>query len=85
VKNQAQRYSQARRVTVVVASQDAFGRAPPFNGPERSRTLYLNFGNRSQGAADARRRARRWSFVLQVPDKKADAVPCERLPMLYYA
>jgi hypothetical protein len=35
---------------------------------------------RLQGAADARRRARRRSFVLQVPDNKADAVPCERLP-----
>jgi hypothetical protein len=34
---------------------------------------------RLQGAGDARRRARRWSFVLQVPDNKADAVPCERL------
>jgi hypothetical protein len=35
---------------------------------------------RLQGAADARRRARRRTFVLQVPDNKADAVPCERLP-----
>jgi hypothetical protein len=35
--------------------------------------------NRLQGAADARRRARRRTFVLQVPDNKADAVPCERL------
>ena len=34
---------------------------------------------RLQGAADARRRARRRPFVLQVPDNKADAVPCERL------
>jgi hypothetical protein len=34
---------------------------------------------RSQGAADARRRARRRPFVLQVPDNKADAVPCNRL------
>jgi hypothetical protein len=34
---------------------------------------------RLQGAADARRRARRRTFVLQVPDNKADAVPCERL------
>ena len=33
----------------------------------------------SQGAADARRRARRRTFVLQVPDNKADAVPCEPL------
>ncbi len=32
-----------------------------------------------QGAADARRRARRRTFVLQTPDNKADAVPCERL------
>ncbi len=30
-------------------------------------------------AADTRRRARRRLFVLQVPDKKADAVTCERL------
>ena len=30
---------------------------------------------RLQGAADARRRARRRTFVLQVPDNKADAVP----------
>jgi hypothetical protein len=34
---------------------------------------------RLQGVADARRRARRRTFVLQVPDNKADAVPCERL------
>ena len=34
---------------------------------------------RSQGAADARRRVRRRTFVLQVPDNKTDAVPCERL------
>ena len=34
---------------------------------------------RLQGAADARRRARRRTFVLQVPENKADAVPCERL------
>ena len=31
---------------------------------------------RLQGAAGARRRARRRPFVLQVPDNKADAVPC---------
>ena len=34
---------------------------------------------RLQGAADARRRARRRTFVLQVPGNKADAMPCERL------
>ena len=34
---------------------------------------------RLQGAADARRRAHRRTFVLQVPDNKADEVPCERL------
>ena len=34
---------------------------------------------RLQGAADARRRVRRRAIVLQVPDNKADAVPCERL------
>ena len=33
---------------------------------------------RLQGAADARRRARRRTIVLQVPDNKADAAPCER-------
>ena len=38
---------------------------------------------RLQGAADARRRARRRTFVLQVPDNKADAVPCERLQNFY--
>jgi hypothetical protein len=38
---------------------------------------------RLQGAADARRRARRRTFVLQVPDNKADAVPCERLPFFH--
>jgi len=32
-----------------------------------------------QGAADARRRARRRTFVLQVPDNKAEAAPCDRL------
>ncbi|MEN8752025.1 MAG: hypothetical protein AB1Z18_04550, partial [Desulfobacterales bacterium] len=36
---------------------------------------------RLQGAAGARRRARRRTFVLQVPDNKTDAVPCERLPI----
>jgi hypothetical protein len=40
---------------------------------------------RLQGAADARRRARRRPFfVLQVPDNKADAVSCERLRRLYF-
>ena len=34
---------------------------------------------RSQGAADARRRARRCTIVLQVPDNKVEAAPCERL------
>ncbi len=34
---------------------------------------------RLQGAADARRRVRRRTFVLQVPDNKADAVSCECL------
>jgi hypothetical protein len=34
---------------------------------------------RLQGAADARRRVRRRTFVLQVSNNKADAVPCERL------
>ncbi|MGB5422399.1 MAG: hypothetical protein WBN03_09575, partial [Desulfobacterales bacterium] len=38
---------------------------------------------RLQGAADARRRVRRRTFVLQVPDNKADAVPCERLRCFY--
>jgi len=32
-----------------------------------------------QGAAEARRRVCRRPFVLQVPDNKTDAVPCERL------
>jgi hypothetical protein len=39
---------------------------------------------RLQGAADARRRARRRTFVLQVPDNKADAVPCECLRFFLY-
>ena len=34
---------------------------------------------RLQGAADARRWVRGRPFVLQVPDNKANAVPCERL------
>ena len=38
---------------------------------------------RLQGAEDARRRVRRRTFVLQVPDNKADAVPCERLPFIH--
>jgi glycosyltransferase involved in cell wall biosynthesis len=33
-----------------------------------------------QGAADAKRRVRRRTFVLQVPDNKAGAVHCQRLP-----
>ncbi|MGB5424436.1 MAG: hypothetical protein WBN03_19890, partial [Desulfobacterales bacterium] len=36
---------------------------------------------RLQGAADVRRRARRRTFVLQAPENKADAVPCERLQL----
>jgi hypothetical protein len=32
---------------------------------------------RLQGAAEARRWAHRRTFVLHVPDNKADAVPCE--------
>jgi len=36
---------------------------------------------RLQGAADARRRAHRRTYLLrQVPDNRADAVTCERLP-----
>ena len=38
---------------------------------------------RLQDAADARRRARRRTFVLQVPDNEADAVPCERLQKIF--
>jgi hypothetical protein len=38
---------------------------------------------RLQGAADARRRARRRTFVLQVPDNKSDAVRCERLQRFF--
>ena len=38
---------------------------------------------RLQGAADARRRARRRAFELQVPDNTADAVSCERLSFFY--
>jgi hypothetical protein len=34
---------------------------------------------RLQDTADAGRRVRRRTFVLQVPGNKADAVPCERL------
>jgi hypothetical protein len=36
-------------------------------------------GKHSQGAADARHRARRRTVVLQVPGNAADGVPCERL------
>ena len=36
---------------------------------------------RLQGAEDARRRVRRRTFVLQVPDNKADTVPCECLQL----
>ena len=43
----------------------------------------LNFCKRLQGAADARRRARGRTFVLQVPDNKADAAPCECLQKLF--
>jgi hypothetical protein len=38
---------------------------------------------RLQGAADAKRRARKRYLVLQVSDNKADAVPCERLRHFY--
>ena len=38
---------------------------------------------RLRGAADARRRVRRRTFVLQVPDNKPDAVPRERLRCIY--
>ena len=37
---------------------------------------------RLQGATDARRRVRSRTFVLQVPDNKADAVPCKRLQVV---
>ncbi len=40
---------------------------------------------RLQGVADARRRARRRTFVLQVPNNRADAVPCKRLPLFHHA
>jgi hypothetical protein len=40
---------------------------------------------RLQGAPDERRRARKRIFVLQVPDNKADAVPCDRLPNFHHA
>ena len=36
-----------------------------------------------QGAVDSRRRARRRTIVLQVPDIKAGAVPCERVKVDY--
>jgi hypothetical protein len=39
---------------------------------------------RLQGAVDARRRVRRRNFVLQVPDNKADAVPCEHLQKILF-
>jgi len=39
---------------------------------------------RLKGVADAKRRARRRPFVLQVPDNKADAVPCERLRFFHH-
>ena len=40
-------------------------------------------GKRSQGAADARHRARRRTIVLQVSGNAGDGVPCERLLFLY--
>jgi hypothetical protein len=46
----------------------------------KSDALQTTNCKRLQGAANARRRARRRTFVLQVPDNKADAVHCKRLP-----
>jgi len=53
----------------------------PFTGLQSPMRFKPPHCKRLQGAADARRRARRRPFVLQVPDNKADAVPCERLPL----
>ncbi|MEA1968664.1 MAG: YdbH domain-containing protein [Thermodesulfobacteriota bacterium] len=47
--------------------------------PHRSTTCNSPNCKRSQGTADARRRARRRTHVLQVPANTAAAVPCERL------
>jgi len=49
----------------------------------RSDALQTTNCKRLQGAADERRRVRRRTYVLQVPDNKADAVPCERLPFFH--
>jgi hypothetical protein len=52
----------------------------PFTGLQSPMRFKPPHCKRLQGAADAMRQARRRSFVLQVPDNKADAVSCERLP-----
>jgi len=46
----------------------------------KSDALQTTNCKRLQGAADARRRLRGRPIVLQVPDNKADAVPCACLP-----
>jgi len=52
----------------------------PFTGVQRPMRFKPPNFKRLQGAADAWRGARRRPIDLQVPDNKADAVPCERLP-----
>jgi hypothetical protein len=56
-----------------------------FTGLQSPMRFKLPNCKRLQGAADARRRARRRTFVLQVADNKADAVTCERLHKMYPA
>jgi hypothetical protein len=51
----------------------------PFTGLQSPMRFKPPHCKRLQGVADARRRARRRTFVRQVSDNKADAVPCERL------
>ncbi|MFZ1956731.1 MAG: hypothetical protein WAU34_14670, partial [Desulfobacterales bacterium] len=56
----------------------------PFTGLQSPMRFKKPNCKRLQGAADARRRVRRRTFGLQVPDNKADAVPCERLHRFHY-
>jgi hypothetical protein len=56
----------------------------PFTGLQSQMRFKKPNCKRLQGAADARRRVRRRTFVHQVPNNKADAVRCERLPDFYH-
>ena len=65
--------------SAIVVSRGGMNFLYQLTGLQRPMCLRPQNCKRLQDAADARRRARRRTFVLQVSDNKADAVPCECL------